>query len=239
MDASHYHGKDGLGDALDIPQPDMKLLKEEHAVDILVKLANENPGEITLIAIGPLTNVALACQMDHSFRTNIKRAVFMGGNIEAKGNISVCGEFNFFFDPEAAYIVLDELGCPMELLTWETSLRCNVSQEFVSQYLNQNTRKSEFLSKISAVSIQLHLDEEFGLSENYSPCDPLAVAVAIQPDIVLKEENVYATVELQGKNTRGQMVIDWRCILKRKKNVLIPVEIDMVKFKSMLMKSSQ
>ena len=236
-----FHGKDGLGDASDIPQPDENLLKEEHAVDVLVHVVKENPGEVTLVAIGPLTNLALACQMDAAFRTNVKKVVIMGGNIEARGNVSVCSEFNFYFDPEAAFIVLDEYCCPIELLTWEICLRHPLDQEFVSQYTNQKTPKGQFLKKISSSSVEFHLENasKTGFPVDYVTCDPFAVAVAIQPDIVLKEEKVFATVELQGKNTRGQMVIDWREILGEKLNVSIPVEIDMAKFKDLLIQSVQ
>ncbi|KAJ7378708.1 hypothetical protein OS493_021290 [Desmophyllum pertusum] len=75
----------------------MSLLKSEHAVNALIRLINQHPGEITLVPIGPLTNIALACRLDPNISSKLKDVVIMGGNFEAKGNVSVSAEFNFHF----------------------------------------------------------------------------------------------------------------------------------------------
>jgi inosine-uridine nucleoside N-ribohydrolase len=78
----------------------------ENAVDFLISEIERRPGEITILAIGPMTNIALALRMKPSIETKIKRIVFMGGNVNVAGNASPAAEFNFWFDPEAARIVL-------------------------------------------------------------------------------------------------------------------------------------
>lgn len=231
FDASHYHGIDGLGDATDIPEPDMTLLQKEHAVNYLVRISQQCPGEITLLTIGPLTNIALACRMDPSFGKNFKKVVIMGGNYQGEGNITICAEFNFHFDPEAALIALAEFSCPIIMVTWELCLKYPVEHKLLEECFNHKTTKSVFVKSMTAMSRKLHLDQLFSLPVEYVPCDAFAAAVAVLSEIVLKKENVFASVEVQGQYTRGQMVIDWRNILSKRKNVFIVTDIDGEKFK--------
>ena len=116
-----YNGLDGFGDAIhDEEEPDLSFVDEkEHAVNALVRLVRENPGEITLISLGPLTNVAMAMRLDKQFASNLRELYIMGGNTEGKGNISMSAEFNFYSDPEAAYIVLSTIRCPTYIASWE------------------------------------------------------------------------------------------------------------------------
>ncbi len=83
-DGSATHGSDGMGGVPDPDPPSRDLIQKEHAVNALIHMANERPGEITLVAIGPLTNLALATKMDPEFSTKLKELVIMGGNIEGK-----------------------------------------------------------------------------------------------------------------------------------------------------------
>ena len=239
LDASHYHGEDGLGDVKDIPKPDINLIQKEHAVNYMVRISQQYPGEVTLLTIGPQTNIALACRMDPNFGKNFKKLVVMGGNYEGKGNITICSEFNFHFDPEAALVVLAEFSCPIILATWELCLRYTMTHQFVEQCYDQGTTKSNFVKKITAQSRKLHQDQQFGMPEDVVPCDECAASITVCPEIVLKQENVFASVEVQGQYTRGQMVIDWRNILNKRKNVFIVTEVDAQKYKSIFKKALQ
>jgi len=97
----------------------MSRLQPEHAVDALIRLTTDNPGEITLVALAPLTNIALACRLDPLFVKKLKNVVIMGGNFEAKGNDTrVCAEFNFHSDVESAFVCLNELKSPVSIVTW-------------------------------------------------------------------------------------------------------------------------
>ena len=239
LDASHYHGDDGLGDVKDITEPDINLIQKEHAVDYLVRIGQQFPGEITLLTIGPQTNVALACRMDRNFGTNFKKLVIMGGNYEGKGNVTICSEFNFHFDPEAALIVLDEFSCPIVMATWELCLRYKIAHKFMEECYDQGTSRANFVKKITAYSHKLHQEQMYGMPEDVVPCDEYGASILVCPEIILKQENVFASVEVQGQYTRGQMVIDWRNRLSKRKNVFIVTEIDEKKYKSIYKKALQ
>ena len=121
--ADPFHGHDGFGDTNHDDEPNLKCVQEsEHAVNALVRIVKSNPGEITLVALGPLTNVAMAMRLDSQFASNLKDLYIMGGNTEGKGNITVSAEFNFHSDPEAAFIVLENTRCPTFIASWELCL---------------------------------------------------------------------------------------------------------------------
>ena len=101
------HGSDGLGDSGLSANVDLRMIQPIHAVQALIEIFKSKPGQIELLALGPLTNLALATRIDPSFPGNIKHLTIMGGCESAKGNSSMAAEFNFFADPEAAHIVLD------------------------------------------------------------------------------------------------------------------------------------
>ena len=105
-DAAWVHGTDGLGDCGITPQS--RKAEQEHAANALVRMANAEPDAFTLVAIGPLTNIALALKLDPELPNKLKRFVIMGGAVTGKGNTSnVTAEFNIFADPEAAHVVFE------------------------------------------------------------------------------------------------------------------------------------
>uniref|UniRef100_A0A3Q1F7K1 Si:dkey-4e7.3 n=1 Tax=Acanthochromis polyacanthus TaxID=80966 RepID=A0A3Q1F7K1_9TELE len=119
INAGEFHGHDGLGDAPDSRAPGLDLVQKEGAVSAMIRIVNENPGEVSLVATAPLTNLALAVKLDPSLPSKLRGLYIMGGNTESRGNTTVCGEFNFAADPEAAYIVLNDYHCPTYLACWE------------------------------------------------------------------------------------------------------------------------
>ncbi|XP_062574557.1 nucleoside hydrolase-like isoform X1 [Saccostrea cucullata] len=123
-DASHVHGKDGLGDVPDALDVNLNCIQEEHAVNALTRLSKMHEGEVKLVALAPLTNLGLALRMDPDFSRRLKGLVIMGGNMQGKGNrsSSIASEFNFGSDPEAAYIVLHEMKCPITIVPLELCL---------------------------------------------------------------------------------------------------------------------
>jgi purine nucleosidase len=216
--ASHVHGRDGLGDS-GYPCSRRKVA-DEHAVNALIRLANESPGELILVALGPLTNLALATRLDPALPEKYNRLIMMGGSIRGMGNATPAAEFNIYTDPEAAAIVL-EAWSGLTLISWETTMEHVFTSEQVKTLMAIDSPRAEFFRRITRGPIEF-IDKYQGL---LMP-DGLAVAVALEPDIVRKSQIHYVQVELGGQHTRGQTTVDWFNRTGLKPNVNLVLEID-------------
>jgi purine nucleosidase len=219
---AHVHGNDGLGDWKDRPAAHQRA-EHEHAVNALVRLANAAPGEYTLIALGPLTNIALAAQLDPSFPSKIKQFIFMGGTIQAMGNTpNLTSEFNIYCDPEAAYITLCAFPESM-MLSWETTLAHPFPWPQWDALCTLDSEAAHFMKNTSGVTVDLIKGYRY---EGYLLPDPLTMAVAIKPELIRKCADHYVTVELHGTHTRGQTVIDYFARSGHAPNVRIVQEVN-------------
>jgi purine nucleosidase len=220
--AAHVHGDDGLGNSNHAPSS--RHVAPQHAVEALIAHANAEPGELTLIAIGPLTNVALATRLDPMLPTKYKRLVIMGGAIRAMGNTSsVTAEFNIFADPEAAAIVLH--AWPMlTLVSWETTMDYGLTFPDWHAMLAKDTPRAQFLQRITG-EVVAYSENVLKRAKMYS-ADPLAMAVVLEPDIVQRAEQRRVDVELAGQHTRGQTVVDWSGRSGLPPNAEIVLEVD-------------
>lgn len=224
-----YHGKDGLsGHANSLPLPSAKVQKEP-AASALVRLAQNHQHQITLVALGPLTNLALAQRLDTSFSSNLKQVYIMGGNIEGKGNITPNMEFNFYCDPEAAKITLQEFKCPLTIIPWEVCINHLQPWEWYDQWISRGTPKAEFIGKVtkSAVTKSRYTVMQPG----YHCCDLLAMTVIMHPEVVTRQVRHHMDVEVHGHLTRGQAIVDWRKHSTAVPNVNICLEIDLERVK--------
>ncbi|XP_043928413.1 inosine-uridine preferring nucleoside hydrolase-like isoform X2 [Protopterus annectens] len=236
--AVDFHGADGLGNVPDPNAPGLEHVKKEHGVNALIRMATEHAGKVSLIATGPLTNLALAVKMDPTFTQKLKALYIMGGNMESRGNTTVCGEFNFVIDPEAAYIALNEFTCPIYIATWEFTCESKLSWEFYDAWVGQETDKARFVKKISAHSQKIARsdrgEKELVSGSGFVPCDSYAVAAAIDETIVKEYMQCGVSVELNGKHTRGMLVIDTLDILEKKNKIFVMKSCDIEKFKALL-----
>ncbi|XP_029025802.1 nucleoside hydrolase-like [Betta splendens] len=241
LNAGDYHGKDGLGEVPDPDAPGLDLLQKKKAAQAMIDIVNENPGEVTLVAVAPLTNLAVAVQLAPNFPSKLKALYIMGGNIESRGNTTSCGEFNFVADPEAAHIVLNRYTCPTYIASWEFTCRNSLPWDFCNKLLAQKTEKAAFMKRISKLSMTKAQSQEYQKEttegNGFNSCDTYAVAVAINDSLITKSEQVAVTVELQGKYTRGMMVLDYMELLKKTHKAVIIHKIDLEKFKQMLINS--
>lgn len=198
-------------------------VQAEHSVSSLIRYVNENPGEITLICLGPLTNLALALRLDPLVANHLKELFIVGGNVEGQGDISTCAEQNFLFDPEAAHIVLQEIKDAF-ILPYEISQRHSIPFRNYVQWLNTGTDVSTFL-------IECFTHEDLDLLAKTGMVSPevFAVATVIDSTIILEKEKVYATVELKGEYSRGLMVVDRRGYLNKPANVCVVKNMDLGK----------
>ncbi len=225
-DAAWVHGNDGLGDA-DI-RPEAKQIESEFASAALVRMLNAEPNEFTLVAIGPLTNIALALKIDPSLPTKVKRFVVMGGAVTAHGNTSnVAAEFNIYADPEAAFNVFEawaEAGNLIELVDWEATMRFGVPFSLVEQWRKIGSPRSDFFNRVSNRSFDWASEAE-GRTKMFA-ADPLALAVAVDPGCVTHAETRYVMVETAGMFARGQTIVDWNSQLGKTPNTSIVLEVD-------------
>ena len=170
-----FHGKDGLGDTG--PYNPKNLAEKENSIDKIIELINQNPNEIEIIAIGPLTNIAKIFIKDSSVINKIKGLYIMGGIGEGKGNITEHAEFNFWVDPDAADIVLNS-NIEIKMIAWDTTQ--------IYGYLNKDNfndieKIGNPLSKFS-IDIQRRGLEYYKIKYNENKidlADPLAMAVMI------------------------------------------------------------
>ncbi|XP_010793812.1 inosine-uridine preferring nucleoside hydrolase-like [Notothenia coriiceps] len=162
-------------------------------------------------------------------------------NIESRGNTTVCGEFNFVADSEAAYIVLDRYTCPTYIATWEFSCRNSLPWSFCDTWLAQDTDKARFMEEIYAHTRKMvqteRYQKELVSGPGFNTCDCYAMAAAIDDTLLTESDEVAVTVELEGTHTRGMMVLDYMDLLKKKHKVFIMKKVDEEKFKRLLMNS--
>ncbi|XP_043104300.1 inosine-uridine preferring nucleoside hydrolase-like [Puntigrus tetrazona] len=239
ISAGDYYGKDGLGDVPDPDAPGLDLLQKEGAVSAMIRIVNENPGEVSLVATAPLTNVALAVKLDPTFPQKLKGLYIMGGNTDSRGNITVCGEYNFAADPEAAYIVLNEFTCPVYIATWEFTLRSKLPWEFCDGWLAQDTDKARFMKLIFKHSMEStyseRIEKELVDGQGFISCDSYAMAAAVDEAYIIETDLKPVTVELAGNYCRGMMVVDHLDILKKTHKAHILKKVDLERFKELMM----
>lgn len=203
--ADLVHGKDGLGD-IGLPLFGREPAKG-HAVDALLAAARKFPGELTLVTLGPLTNIALAIYLDPSFASKVRRCVVMGGAPDGVGNATAAAEFNIYVDPEAARIVVRS-GMPVEVVGWDVTLQhAMLTPEENQELRSHDTARSRFVADIQRPVLALW-ERLYGHPMVCLP-DPLAMAVALDPSIA-RMQRVALDVEVSGELTRGMTVVDRR-----------------------------
>ena len=230
QNAASVHGEDGLGDA-GLP-PSRRKVEDEPAALALIRLAKANPGELALIAIGPLTNLALALKLEPDLPSYYQQLVIMGGAYLAQGNTSIpTAEFNIFADPEAAAVVFDNWS-ELTMVSWEATVAHGLSkQEYQALFHFENPR-SVFLEKIS-MKVMNFLENVFGTDIFFS-ADPLAMAVLLESEIVEESIHKFVQVERNGKLTRGMTVVDWMGHSGSAPNVHIITKVNMDRFHELL-----
>ena len=185
--AYSFHGEDGLGGAEIVRKEG-----EEHwqifsgcADQLIPEMARQSPGKLTLIAIGPLTNLALGLQRDPEGMKRLKEVVIMGGAVRTRGNITPFAEFNFFVDPTAAKIVV-ESGLPITLVSLDVTCRAFLTPPIMEEKIKpMGTPFSEFVIQATGYDSVNH---RFRLGrEGFHLHDPLAIGIVINPDLVRKE----------------------------------------------------
>jgi purine nucleosidase/pyrimidine-specific ribonucleoside hydrolase len=193
--------------------------------EVILDAADRWGADLTIVALGPLTNVALALQQDPRRLARAGRIVVMGGAIAVPGNVTPAAEFNFYVDPEAAAAVLDA-GLPVELIPLDVTRRVVLAQAALTDRLRRcSDRVARFILDFTLHGFAFGDERESGGIVLH---DPLAMAVALDPSLV-SFEPLCVEVECEGKLTRGLSLADRREIpshRKRAPTCRVAVDVD-------------
>ena len=231
-DAAFVHGSDGFGD-VGFSAPSAPVA-DEHAALALLRLTRDQPGQLTLVALGPLTNLALALRLDPTLPERVGRLVVMGGAVTGCGNTGrVPAEFNIGFDPEAAHVVFEAFP-QVDLVDWEATLRHAFDEESFDAWLAAGDERAALFGQIYATARAYNRAHE---RRGVIAADALALAVALDPDIVTRSERRHVAIELDGRLTRGATVVDWAIRLGKMAQANIVLEIDQDRFARMVQRA--
>jgi len=196
--AQFWHGKNGLAD-VELPPSKCKA-DARFGPDLIIEMVHKYPHEITLIPVGPLTNIALAVSKDPSIAFLVKDIVIMGGSISG-GNVNGAAEANIYNDPEAAQIVFNA-GWMVTMVGSDVGERTLITRKYLAELQSSHGPESDFIAKIA--DFYLTRSEKSGYS-GAAMYDPLAVGIALDSTLgTLKEMHV--DVETKGEFTRGETV---------------------------------
>ena len=231
--AGHVHGQDGLGNLERFLETDGRPRYPEpvHEIEmragpeVILDAVDRWGPDLTIAALGPLTNLALALQQDPRRLGRAGRIVVMGGAIAVPGNITPAAEFNFYVDPDAAAAVL-EAGLPVELIPLDVTRRVVLAQAALTDRLRRcSDRVARFILDFTLHGFAFGEERENGGIVLH---DPLAMAVALDPSLVTFEL-LCVEVECEGKLTRGLSLADRREIpshRKRAPTCRVAVDVD-------------
>jgi purine nucleosidase len=211
--AEWFHGKDGLGDQ-NYPPP-RACGQREHATDAIISTVEANPG-LTLVTLGPLTNVALALSRQPDIAAKIGRCVVMGGNPCCEGNVTPAAEFNIWVDPEAAQIVFRS-GMPIEMVGWQLCRGdANLSEKDITAVRALDTKLAHFAIDCNRVAMEANRVQsgEIGIALP----DPVAMAVALDSSICTSASSHRVEIETGSELTRGMTIVDKLNVSKDDRN---------------------
>ena len=202
-DAAEVHGRDGFGDTGYAPAA--RAAADEHAALAILRLSHAHAGRLLLVALGPLTNLALALSLDPTLPRRVARLVVMGGAVTARGNITPAAEFNIHFDPEAARIVFAAFP-RFDLADWEATVAHGLPHPDVEQWLAAGSARARFYDAISRQTRRWSADRR---GDRWFAADALAMALALEPAGALDLADRPLEVCLDHGPARGATLVDW------------------------------
>ncbi len=214
--AEHVHGRTGL-DGPVLPEPKMKL-EQQHAVDFMVETLMERPaGTITLCALGPMTNIALALVREPRIASRIKRIVAMGGGFFEGGNVTPTAEFNIYVDPQAARLVF-EAGIPITLIPLDCTHQALTTKARVEKFRVMPNKTGPAVAQL--LDFFERFDEQKYGTDGGPLHDPCVLAWLLHPELFTSRD-VNVSIECESELTMGMTVIDWWRVTERKANATV------------------
>jgi purine nucleosidase len=217
--APETHGDTGLGYAK-LPEPQSKPIIQ-HGSDFLIETILASPGEISLVAIAPLTNVALAIRTEPRIVEALKELIIMGGAIRHEGNTTALAEFNTYVDPHAAQIVY-HAGIPTTLVPLDVTYQCILTPGDVSRLLKIDSRITKFVAEATRFYMEFH--DEYQQIEGCVINDPLALALTFAPELCTYQE-LPVEVDLSGGISMGKTVADFYNYGKKPANMKVALGV--------------
>jgi purine nucleosidase len=217
--APETHGDQGLGYA-QLPEPRRRPLKR-HGVDFLIEQILSTPGEITLLAIGPLTNVALAIRKEPRIVPALKEIIIMGGAIRHEGNTTALAEFNTYVDPHAAYIVY-HAGIPTTLVPLDVTYQCILTRDDVRRLQKIDSPITKFVAEATRFYMEFH--DEYQKIDGCIINDPLALALTFAPELCTYQE-LHVEVDLSGGVSMGKTIADFYNYGKKAANMQVALGV--------------
>ena len=230
--APEVHGQDGFGNSF-LPEPKRRL-EQQHAVDFILEAADRYSGELRILAIGPLTNLALAIAKDRGIVKKIDRIICMGGTSDARGNATPVSEFNIHADPEAAAVVL-ESGVPVTLVPWEATMQGIILPEDLDRLAASDKPLPSFFTKATRTLVDL-VERRLGM-RGVILADLAAAAVALEPETMTEQAQAHVTVETGGRISRGLTAVDYHGLLGETPHVTVCLKVDRRRVADLLVRS--
>lgn len=231
--AHFFHGPDGLG-GMNYPEPRTPPAGTD-AVGELIRRARQAPGELELVTLGPLTNLAAALIQEPRLARWLRRAVVMGGAACTVGNITPAAEYNIWCDPEAAQIVFSS-GLELLMVGWE---HCRgaaaLSDAEIQAIYALNTPRARFAMDCNRTALEASR-QWLGDAGLQLP-DPVAMAVALEPTVCLEKSRHHVEVSCDERLTRGMTVVDRLGVTEQLANVEVCWRIDVPRWKALLVEA--
>jgi inosine-uridine nucleoside N-ribohydrolase len=245
QNATWFHGRDGLGDH-NYAAP-RRTPEKQHAVQAIIETIETNPG-LVIVTLGPLTNLALAVAQKPSIAAKVGRCVIMGGAPCCEGNVTPAAEYNIWVDPEAARMVLHS-GLPVELVGWQTSRGdAVVNESDIARVLRLKNKIADFAIECNSRAREAYFVQT--REDGISLPDPVAMSVALDPQVGTEWSAHYVDVETRSELTRGMTVVDrlnvatdernrelWAELLSKGPNAKVCWTIDTKKWKEILVRA--
>ena len=230
--AERVHGDDGMGNS---HFPKAKQRPEaKHAVDAIIELVNSEPGDITLVEIAPMTNLAMAIRKDPSIVKKVKHLYFMGGTNQYLGNVTPAAEFNIWVDPEAAKIVFDS-GIPTTMVGWEICMRHSILDPGDLDRIGaMDTREARFFTSVNG-QVRKFMKEVEGIDGVSCP-DTITIAIVLDQKVATDVRPKRVDVETGGEFSRGATYVDHLGVTRKKPNMKVVYSASESLFKDMLFK---
>jgi purine nucleosidase len=217
--APETHGNTGLGYAkLSAPQSRPQVQKGS---DYLIEKIMSSPGEITLVCIAPLTNIALAIRQEPRIVENVKEVFIMGGAIRHEGNTTALAEFNTYVDPHAAHIVFHS-GMPITFTPLDVTYQCILTKQDVERLLKISSPITKFIADSTRFYIEFH--DEYQKIDGCVINDPMTLALTFMPELCDYQE-LYVDVDLSGGVSMGKTFADFFHLTKKPANMKVALGV--------------